>query len=149
MLQIASDTPLFEVVGARVPALRRLEKMGIKTVRDLLWHFPTRYEDFTKVYPIAELEPGQQATIQGIVEDVQSKRSWRRGMSIVEATIADESGSIRAVWFNQPYVANVLKTGRAANFAGKASVSEEGEIYLNNPVYEVIRIRATARSRRR
>ncbi len=141
MLQIASDTPLFEVVGARVPALRRLEKMGIKTVRDLLWHFPTRYEDFTKVYPIAELEPGQQATITGIVEEIQSKRSWRRAMSIVEATIADESGTIRAVWFNQPYVANVLKTGRAANFAGKASVSEEGEIYLNNPVYEVIHVR--------
>ena len=144
MLQIASDTPLFEVVGARVPALRRLEKMGIKTVRDLLWHFPTRYEDFTKVYPIAELEPGQQATITGVVEEIQSKHSWRRAMSIVEATIADESGSIRAVWFNQPYVANVLKTGRAANFAGKASVSEEGEIYLSNPVYEVIHLRERA-----
>ena len=144
MLQIAPDTPLFEVVGARVPALRRLEKMGIKTVRDLLWHFPTRYEDFTKVYPIAELEPGQQATITGVVEEIQSKRSWRRAMSIVEATIADESGSIRAVWFNQPYVANVLKTGRTANFAGKASVSEEGEIYLNNPVYEMIHLRERA-----
>lgn len=144
MLQIASDTPLFEVVGARVPALRRLEKMGIKTVGDLLWHFPTRYEDFTKVYPVAELEPGQQATVQGIVEEVQTKHSWRRGMSIVEATIADESGSIRAVWFNQPYVANVLKAGRAANLAGKASLSEEGEIYLSNPVYEVIHMRDAA-----
>jgi ATP-dependent DNA helicase RecG len=144
MLQIASDTPLFEVVGARVPALRRLEKMGIKTVHDLLWHFPTRYEDFTKIYPIAELEPGQQATITGTVEEIQSKRSWRRAMSIVEATIADESGSIRAVWFNQPYVANVLKTGRMANFAGKASVSEEGEIYFSNPVYEVIHVRDAA-----
>jgi ATP-dependent DNA helicase RecG len=144
MLQIASDTPLFEVVGARVPALRRLEKMGIKTVHDLLWHFPTRYEDFTKIYPVAELEPGQQATITGVVEEIQSKHSWRRAMSIVEATIADESGSIRAVWFNQPYVANVLKVGRMANFAGKASTSEEGEIYLNNPVYEVIHMRDAA-----
>ncbi|MGD1003144.1 MAG: ATP-dependent DNA helicase RecG [Minisyncoccia bacterium] len=144
MLQIASDTPLFEVVGARVPALRRLEKMGVKTVHDLLWHFPTRYEDFTKIYPIAELEPGQQATITGVVEEIQSKHSWRRAMSIVEATIADESGAIRAVWFNQPYVANVLKVGRMANFAGKASTSEEGEIYLNNPVYEVIHVRDAA-----
>lgn len=144
MLQIAPDTPLFEVVGARVPALRRLEKMGIKTVGDLLWHFPTRYEDFTKVYPVAELEPGQQATVQGIVEEVQTKHSWRRGMSIVEATIADDSGVIRAVWFNQPYVANVLKAGRAANLAGKASLSEEGEIYLSNPVYEVIHMRDAA-----
>jgi ATP-dependent DNA helicase RecG len=144
MLQIASDTPLFEVVGARVPALRRLEKMGIKTVHDLLWHFPTRYEDFTKIYPIAELEPGQQATITGVVEEIQSKHSWRRAMSIVEATIADESGSVRAVWFNQPYVASVLKVGRMVNLAGKASTSEEGEIYLNNPVYEVIHMRDAA-----
>jgi ATP-dependent DNA helicase RecG len=146
MLQIAPDTPLFEVVGARVPALRRLEKMGIKTVHDLLWHFPTRYEDFSKIYPIAELEPGQQATITGVVEEIQSKHSWRRGMSIVEATIADESGSVRAVWFNQPYVANVLKVGRMVNLAGKASTSEEGEIYLNNPVYEVIHAHSDAAS---
>jgi ATP-dependent DNA helicase RecG len=141
-MQIAPDTPLFEVVGARAPILRRLEKLDIKTVRDLLWHFPTRYEDFTKVYEIAELEPGQQATVTGIVEDVRAKHSWRRGMSIVEATIADDSGSIRAIWFNQPYVANALKSGRAANFAGKVSVSEEGELYLSNPVYEVVRLRA-------
>ena len=140
-MQIAPETPLFEVVGARVPILRRLETMGIRTVRDLLWHFPARYEDFTKVYPIAELEPGQQATVQGVIEDVESKHSWRRGMAIVEATIADDSGTIRAIWFNQPYVANALKRGRAANFAGKASLSEEGEIYLSNPTYEVIRLR--------
>ena len=141
MLQIALDSPLFEVVGARVPALRRLEAMGIKTVGDLLWHFPSRYEDFSKVYGIAELEPGQQATITGIVESVQVKRSWRRSMSIIEMTIADDTGTIRAVWFNQPYVANALKTGRAANFAGKTSVSEEGEIYLSNPTYELVRTR--------
>ena len=139
MLQIASDTPLFEVVGARVPALRRLEKMGIKTVRDLLWHFPVRYEDYSKIYTIAELEPGQQATIQGIVEEVHARRSYRRAMNIVEAVIADETGSVRAVWFNQPYLANVLKTGRTANFSGKVSVSEEGELYLSHPAHEMIR----------
>lgn len=143
MLQIAPDTPLFEVVGARAPALRRLERMGIKTVGDLLWHFPSRYEDFSKVYTIAELEPGQQATITGIIESVQIKRSWRRAMSIVEMTIADDTGTIRAVWFNQPYVTNTLKTGRAANFAGKTSISEEGEIYLSNPMYEMVRMRDT------
>jgi len=144
MLQIALDTPLFEVIGARSPSLRRLEKMGIKTVGDLLWHFPTRYEDFSKTYAIADLEPGQQATIHGVVETIQSRHSWRRNMSIVEATIADESGSIRAVWFNQPYVATSLKAGREANFAGKASVSDEGEIYLSSPTYEIVRITGAA-----
>ncbi len=141
MTQVALETPLFEVVGARSPSLRRLEKMGIKTVGDLLRHFPTRYEDFTKVYAIDDLEPGQQATIHGTVEETRTRHSWRRNMSIVEATITDESGSIRAIWFNQPYVANTLKTGREANFSGKASVSDEGEIYLNNPTYELVRMR--------
>ncbi|HVN26134.1 MAG TPA: ATP-dependent DNA helicase RecG [Candidatus Paceibacterota bacterium] len=140
--QLALETPLYEIVGARAPLLRRLEKLGVKTVGDLLWHFPVRYEDYSKTYSIAELEPGQQATIQGTVEEMRVRHSFRRGMEIVEGTIADETGSIRAVWFNQPYLANVLKPGRRANFAGKVSLSEEGELYLNHPVHEIIRMNA-------
>lgn len=139
MPQVALDTPLFEVLGARSVFLRHLERLGLRNIRDLLWHFPSRYEDFSKIYPIADLEPGQQATVQGIIEEVHLSRSWRKHMSIAEATIADETGSIRAVWFNQPYVANVLKVGRRANFAGKVSLSDEGELYLSHPAYEVLR----------
>ena len=139
MAQVALDTPLFEVLGAKSAFLKRLENLGLKNVRDLLWHFPSRYEDFSKIYPIADLEPGQQATVQGVIEEVHLGRSWRKHMSIVDATIADESGSARAVWFNQPYVANVLKVGRRANFAGKVSLSDEGELYLSHPAYEVLR----------
>ncbi|MDP2598433.1 MAG: GxxExxY protein, partial [Candidatus Liptonbacteria bacterium] len=55
------------------------------------------------------------------------------------ATIGDESGNIKAIWFNQPYIANALRVGREANFAGKVSISrEEGEIYLSNPAYELV-----------
>lgn len=139
MAQVALDTPLFEVLGAKSTFLRRLENLGLKTVRDLLWHFPSRYEDFSKTYSIAELEPGQQATVKGIIEEVHLGRSWRRQMSIVTATISDETGSIQAVWFNQPYVANILKVGREANFAGKVSLTEEGELHLGHPTYEILR----------
>ncbi len=139
MAQVALDTPLYEVLGAKSAFLRRLENLGLADVRDLLWHFPSRYEDFSKVYGIAELEPGQQATVQGVVEDVHVRRSWRRQMNIVEATIADDTGTIRAIWFNQPYVANILKAGRTANFSGKVAISEESEMYLNHPAYEVVK----------
>lgn len=139
MAQVALDTPLYEVLGAKSAFLRRLENLGLKNVRDLLWHFPSRYEDFSKMYSIAELEPGQQATVQGVVEAVHLRRSWRRQMNIVEATIADEAGTIRAIWFNQPYVANVLKAGRTANFSGKVAISEESEMYLNHPAYELVK----------
>jgi ATP-dependent DNA helicase RecG len=145
MAQVALDTPLYEVLGARSAFLRRLENLDIKTVRDLLWHFPVRYEDFSKIYAIAELEPGQQATIQGVVEEVKLGRSYRRHMTIVEATIADDSGTIRAIWFNQPYVANILKVGRLANFSGKVSLSDEGELYLSHPAHEMLRIAPVAR----
>ncbi len=138
MSQVALDTPLFEVLGAKSVFLKRLENLGLKNVRDLLWHFPARYEDFSKIYTVAELEPGQQATIQGVVEEVHLGRSWRKQMSIVEAVIADDTGSIRAIWFNQPYVANTLKVGRQANFAAKVSLSEEGEMYLSHPAYELL-----------
>lgn len=139
MLKLPLITPLFGIRGIGPGMLARLNKLGIKTIRDLLWHFPARYEDFSKIYKISELEPGQHATIQGIIENVESRRTWRKRITIVEAIIADESGSIKAVWFNQPYVANALKPGRTANFAGKVSLSDEGEFYLNNPAYEIIR----------
>ncbi len=146
MPQVSLDTPLFEVIGARAPSLRRLEKMGIRTVGDLLWHFPARYDDFTRTYSVAELEPGQQATVRATVEDIKARHSFRRHMSIVEATLADASGSVRAVWFNQPYIATTLRPGREANFSGKASISEEGELYLNNPAYELVRLRPGMRT---
>jgi ATP-dependent DNA helicase RecG len=138
MRRLALDTPLYEAIGAKAPYLRQLERLGIKTVRDLLWHFPVRYEDFSKIYQIAELEPGQSATIQAAVEDVKVRHT-RRGMTIVEGLLADESGTIRAVWFNQPYVATTLRPGRIANFAGKISISEESELYLNHPGYEILK----------
>ena len=144
MPQLALETPLFEVIGARAPFVRHLEKLGVKTVGDLLWHFPVRYEDFSKIYKIAELEPGQQATIQGVIEEVHLRHSFRRSMNIVEGIIADDTGSIRAVWFNQPYLANVLKVGRTANFSGKVSISDEGEVYLSHPAHELIRESGTS-----
>src|ERR1700735_1982734 len=124
MRRLSLETPLYEALGARSPYVRRLEHLGLKTVGDLLSHFPTRYEDFSKIYKIDELEPGQAATIQAAVEDMRVRHT-RRGMTLADATLSDESGAtIRAVWFNQPYVANTLRPGRVANFAGKVSISE-------------------------
>ncbi|OGY99332.1 MAG: hypothetical protein A2945_04965 [Candidatus Liptonbacteria bacterium RIFCSPLOWO2_01_FULL_52_25] len=131
--------PLDAIPGIAQKFSKYLKKLGIETVRDLLWHFPTRYEDFTQIRKIAELEPGEQATVQGTVEEVNLRRTWRKNFTIVEAVIGDESGNIKAIWFNQPYVANSLRVGREANFAGKVSVSQEGDLYLNNPAYELAR----------
>src|SRR6266404_7046763 len=109
--------PLEAIPGIAQKFSKYLKKLGIETVENLLWHFPTRYEDFTQIRRVADLEPGEQATVQGVVEEVNVRRTWKRNMTIVEAVVADESGNIKAIWFNQPYMANTLRVGRDANFA--------------------------------
>jgi len=136
--KVPLEMPLEAFPGIAQKFSKYLKKLGIMTVHDLLWHFPARYEDFSEVRRIADLEPGEQSTIRGVIEEVSLKHTWRRNFAIVEAIIADESGSIRAVWFNQPYIANTLRAGKNVNFAGKVSVSHEGDLYLQNPAYEIM-----------
>lgn len=132
------ETELAKINGIGPKFLARLYKLKIRTVKNLLWHFPFRYDDFSKVIPISELAANQPATIHGTIKKVSIRRSWQKRMSIIEAIIADETGGIRAVWFNQPYLAQILKSGVQANFAGKISLSNSrNEIYLSNPTYEI------------
>ncbi len=132
------DTELAKIRGIGEKFLSRLTKLEIKTVKDLLWHFPFRYEDYSKIYKIAELEPNQSVTVRGAVAKISLRRTWRKKMVIVEALITDETGGIKAIWFNQPYVAQTLRMGQIANFAGTVSLSD-GSPYLSNPVYEITR----------
>ena len=132
------NTPLSSISGIGNRFGSKLKKLGLETAKDLLWHFPYRYEDFSEIYQIAELIPRQEATICGIVDEINTRKSWKRKMLITEALISDESGSIRAIWFNQPYIKNILAVGTKANFSGKVSTLG-GEIYLSNPTYEIIK----------
>lgn len=115
--------------------ISRLYKLGIRTVKDLLWHFPVRYEDYTEIVPIAQVEPGQKVNIQGEVLRISSKRIFPRRMSITNAIVGDESGAIKVVWFNQPYIENQLIEGTFVSLAGKASLNKNG-LYLSSPTYE-------------
>ncbi len=116
----------------------RFKRLGIKTVRDLLWHFPARYEDYSRVIPISEINgAGEMVSIQGTISDIQSSRSWRRKLFVTTATIEDESGIINAVWFNQPYIERSLPAGTAVSLSGKVSLDKKG-LYLSGPSYEKI-----------
>jgi len=137
MRVLSLSTPLENIRGITPRFLTHLARLKINTIQDLLFHFPNRYEDYSQIFKIADLAPGQQATLQGVVQEVNSRRSFRRHMAIVEATIQDESGSIRAVWFNQPFMRNALRVGRLANFSGKV-ISSDNDVYLSNPTYEIV-----------
>src|SRR3989344_5282655 len=136
---ITLSTELQRIRGLNEVFLKKLKKLEIVTVRDILFHFPTRYDDFSRVIPIAELRPNQSATIRGTVQTVSVRHTWRRHMALVEAVITDATGGIKAVWFNQPYVAKILHEGEEINLAGKVSASKDEGIYFSNPAYEPVR----------
>ena len=134
MLNLYSPIENLTRVGPRF--LARLKKLGIKTVKDLLWHFPARYEDYSNLLSISDIrDKGQMVSVTGRVETVDVVRSWQRHMAIVNATIEDSSGAIRAVWFNQPYIADTLSIGTLVSLSGKTSVDKKG-LYLSSPSYE-------------
>lgn len=137
MENIPLNTPLSEIKGIGPRFLKLLKQMNISTVRDLLWHFPTRYEDWSEIAKITDLNLNDLKTIQGTVEKIEVKRTWQKRMLITEALISDGSGSIKAIWFNQPYIKNILKEGVTANFSGKTALYKN-ELHLSNPTYEII-----------
>jgi ATP-dependent DNA helicase RecG len=130
-------TPVTQLrsVGARAAA--RLNKLGIRTARHLLWHLPSRYEDYSKNVPINQVVPGEKQSIKGQVINIASRFIWPKRMSITTATIQDDSGAIRAVWFNQPYLEDSLPEGTSVSLAGKVVLDKRG-LYLSNPVHEKV-----------
>jgi len=130
-------SPINLISGIGVYYQKKLEKLGIKTARDLLFHFPSRYEDFSNLKNIEDLEVGETATISGQILDINTRRSWRRKLFVTEAIIQDDTDSIRAVWFNQPFLSQNLKVGDLVSLAGKVAENEKG-LYLSSPAYEKI-----------
>lgn len=124
-------------VGSR--NLPRLHKLGIKTLKDLLWHLPVRYEDYTEISPIANIEPGQKVSIQGEVVKIDSKRIFPRKLFITNAIVKDDTGAVKVVWFNQPYISNSLAEGTLVSLAGKANLDKHG-LYLSSPTYEKLSV---------
>ncbi len=135
MIDLSLPIEQLKSVGPR--NLPRLAKLGIKTVKDLLWHFPIRYEDYSRIIPISEIEPGQKVNIQGEVLKMSNRMIFPKKMSVTNALVGDETGAVKVVWFNQPFIANSLKEGTLVSLAGKANLDKHG-LYLSSPTYEKI-----------
>ena len=114
----------------------RLAKMGLTTVRDLLYHFPFRYEDFATIYPIAELTTDTNATVVGTVTDIAVKRLRGRKLSITTATLTDDTGSVSAIWFNQSFIATSTRIGQTYRISGKVAWTEQNGMHFSAPAIE-------------
>ena len=135
MLKLSNSVSEVRGIGPRY--LKYLEKLGIKTIKDLLWYFPFRYEDFSKIKKINELNPEEKCSIIGTVKKINVRRTFRKKMMIIEAIIEDDTGQIIAIWFNQIYLLKNIPLGATLSLSGKVKAKGK-KLILSSPSYEII-----------
>jgi ATP-dependent DNA helicase RecG len=129
-----SELPLVGPIYAN-----RLKKLNIYTIEDLLYHVPHRYVDYRSISIISSAKPGEIVTIKGSVASIKNTYTKSK-KKIQEAQIHDNTGTITAIWFNQPYLVRTIKKGVDISLAGKidwyarkkALISPEYEIFTKN-----------------
>lgn len=130
------ELPVGRVRGAGDQRVRALRTLGIETVLDLLFHFPRRYLDRTRQATIAELAPGSEALVFGVVRSVSTRRT-RQGRTMVQAEVTDHSGRLRLTFFNQPWRERQLRAGLEVALFGKVEVFR-GARQMTNPVVDFV-----------
>ncbi|HSX48013.1 MAG TPA: ATP-dependent DNA helicase RecG [Candidatus Nanoarchaeia archaeon] len=133
---IELQQPVTRLKGVGVSVELRLARLGITTVEDLIGHYPRRYEDFSKITPIRLMKPGP-VTLRGQVQQIASRRARSRRLSITEAIISDDTGTVKAVWFNQPYLAKSLATGTEVFVSGRLEF-RNNDLALQAPSIESV-----------
>jgi ATP-dependent DNA helicase RecG len=103
--------PVTAIAGVGPTQEERLHRLGLRTVRDVLFHFPREHHDYSKLQKIGQLGFGEVATILGLIWEVENVRTGGRGIVRTYARVSDETGAIRALWFNQPYLLKQLPRG--------------------------------------
>lgn len=121
------------------PQEAALRKLGIHTVRDLLYHFPFRYEHGGASGSAAQLVPGTKVSLIGILGKLEAKKLWRSRRAATEGWFSDSSGRVKVLWFNQPYMAKMAPQGVPVKVTGSVSGTVE-KPYITNP--EVVAITA-------
>src|ERR1700716_1035826 len=133
----ASVSALPKVKG---PAVKRLEKPGLPTIRDLLLTLPFDWEAYGAPANVAQLVPGRQASEIGTIVAISAKVTLRRRMKLTEATVRDDSGvGLKLVWFNQPFIAKQLHKGDRVAVAGTVKEAKYSSMLeMQNPHHEVL-----------
>ncbi|RJO60072.1 ATP-dependent DNA helicase RecG [candidate division WS5 bacterium] len=135
MNSITLKTKANELPGVGSVYQKKLEKLGIHSVEDLLLYLPRAWEDFSKITEIAKVRAPGSYCIEGNIWSIGNKRSHRKRMNITEAIIADKTGTMKAVWFNQPFLIKNMKQGDEVLLAGRVE-NEYGQAVMKSPAYE-------------
>lgn len=131
------QTPISNLPGIGAYYARKLKKLEINTLEDLIYHFPFRYDDFSKIATITNITPGEKLSVTGVLWQIKNVRT-RSGKFVTVATLADQSGTLEVIWFNQPYLTKTLKPGLQISLSGKAQL-DGNRLKLISPSYEIPR----------
>jgi len=129
------DSPITIIKGISTSADRRFAKLNVRTIRDLLYFFPRRYVDYSRTKPVSELTEGEEQTIVGTIWQARVATLGSRWGT--EAIIGDETGNVRAVWFNQPYLARTFRTNARIVISGTVEVFRGRKVF-ESPEWELL-----------
>jgi ATP-dependent DNA helicase RecG len=129
-------TPISQLPKIGKITAKKLENIGLKNCRDLLYHYPFRYEDWSKIISIKELKTKGFGTIKAKINNIISHKTPRRRIIVTEALVSDKTGSIKVVWFGQFFLNNILKLNQEVYLAGKIENDITYGQQLVSPSYE-------------
>ena len=131
------DAAVSDLKGVARQTLPKLKRLGLQKVEDLVFHFPHRHNDFAEVSKVSELKLGEDQTVIVSVWEASETRQGHRRRS-TQAVLGDDTGNVRAIWFNQPYLASTFKPGTSLVISGKVNVFR-GSFVFESPDYEILR----------
>jgi ATP-dependent DNA helicase RecG len=131
----SAELTVLQGVGPKIAA--DLVKLGMKTLGDMLYNFPRRYEDYSLLKPIQALMYGDVVTVIGTIQSMHNRPIRGGKSSLIEAILSDGTGALRVSFFNQPWLMNRLKQGDAISVSGKVD-QYLGRIVMNSPDWEPV-----------
>ena len=135
---LSVDVPVDRLRGVDKKLTARLNRLEVESIRDLLYLFPRRHEDYSKTVSVSEIVPGEACTVVGTVWEAREIAKGPKGQRRdTEAVLSDDTGNLRVIWFGQRYVARTLKPGSKVAISGKANVFR-GQLVFESPEYEPV-----------
>jgi len=131
------DAPLTVLQGIGPKTAQTLAKLGLNTLADLLYFFPRRYDDYSRLKPINRLEAGEEVTVIGTIQAIQSRPVRGGATQLVEAVLDDGTGKLRVSWFGQPWLINTYKAHDHVVVSGKLE-QYLGRLVMNSPEIESV-----------
>jgi ATP-dependent DNA helicase RecG len=139
MAEDVLQMPLQYLKGVGPRKAADLKKAGLNTVEDLLYRFPRRYEDRSRMQTIISLRPGMTAAVSGTVLNAGLAHTRRPGFRLFSALVQDDSGQIQAVWPNQAFLKDVIKSRQKIVLFGKVEVWGSRGLQITDPEFEIVK----------